>query len=326
MTRFLVRRFVIIPIALVIVLVLAYGYAHIVQWDYARHYPQLYYRLHTVQQRPESLLEAYKTYVPALLRLDFGTLRNGESIAAVVGQALQASLGLLLIALTISVPLGLGLGIAAARWTRLRPARWLTMLATAGLAMPSFYVGSLLILFSVAYALLRGGGSAPFPLAGFGWDKHLVLPVLALLFRPTVQIAQVTGNLLTAELRKQYVFTARSVGHSWATVKRRLAFRNILAPVMLTITGSLRALVTDLILVEWLFFWPGIGHFLAYALIPAARTNMANSPYLLEPPLVAALLTTVTAVFLLADFVSAVTVRVVDPRLRVRTREEIGDV
>ena len=44
---------------------------------------------------------------------------------------------------------------------RLRPARWLMILSTAGLAMPSFYVGSLLILVSVAYALWRGGGGGP---------------------------------------------------------------------------------------------------------------------------------------------------------------------
>jgi peptide/nickel transport system permease protein len=326
MARYLTRRLVIIPIALVVVLLLAYGYAHIVQWDYARHYPQLYYRLSVIQQRPESLVEAYKAYLPELLRLDFGTLRNGESIIVVLWKALQASMALLVIALTASVPLGLFLGISASRWTHLRPARWLTLLATAGLAMPSFYVGSLLILFLVAYALMRGGGGAPLPLAGFGWDNHLVLPVLALMLRPTVQIAQVTGSLLTGELHKQYVFAARSVGHSWANVKRRLAFRNVLAPVVLTIAGSLRTLVTDLILVEWLFFWPGLGRFMAYALIPADRTNMASSPYLLEPPFVAAILTMVAAIFLLADFVASVMVRVFDPRLRVPTREEVGDV
>ncbi|HOU12317.1 MAG TPA: ABC transporter permease [Anaerolineae bacterium] len=326
MARFLTRRLLIIPVALIAVLLLAYGYAHLVQWDYARHYPQLYYRLRVIQQRPESLIEAYQAYLPALLRLDFGTLRNGESIAVVLWKALQASLGLLVIALTASVPLGLFLGISASRWTRLRPARWLTLLSTTGLAMPSFYVGSLLILFSVAYALLRGGGGAPFPMAGFGWDKHLVLPALALMLRPTVQIAQVTGSLLTGELQKQYVVAARSLGHKWGTVKRRLAFRNVLAPVALTIAGSLRTLVTDLILVEWLFFWPGIGRFMAYSLIPANRTDMANSPYLLAPPFVAAILTLVAALFLLADFVASVLVRVFDPRLRVPTREEVADV
>lgn len=154
----------------------------------------------------------------------------------------------------------------------------------------------------------------------------MVFPVVALMVRPTVQIAQVTGTLLTEELQKTYVFAARSLGHTWTMIKRRLAFRNVLAPVMLTIAGSLRTLVTDLILVEWLFFWPGVGRFLASALIPAGRTDMASSPYLLHPEFTTALLASVTLIFLAADFVASVLVRIFDPRLRVPVEGEVADV
>lgn len=326
MIRFVGRRLLIIPLALAVVVLLAYAYAHTVQWDYARRYPQLYSRLKTTG-RPESLLEAYQTYWQGLTRFDLGTLRNGEPVAGILSQALLASLGLLGVALILSIPAGLMLGILSASWRRLRPARWLTVLSTAGLAMPSFYVGSLLILLSVAYALSRPGQTGmPFPMAGFGWDEHLVLPVIALMLRPTVQIAQVSGTLLTQELQKTYVYAARSLGHRRRTIKRRLAFRNVLAPVLLTIAGSLRTLVTDLILVEWLFFWPGVGRFLALALIPARRTNMANSPYLLHPEFTTALLASVTLIFLVADFAASVAVRVYDPRLRVPVQGELADV
>lgn len=327
MARFLARRLLMIPVALVAVLLLTYAYAHVVQWEYAQRYPQLYYRLTVTQQRPESLIAAYKDYLPKLLRFDIGHLQNGQSIVEVLQQAITASLGLLLVALAVSVPAGLILGIAASRWTHVRPARWLTLVATAGLAMPSFYIGSLLILISVAYALWRGGGHGlPFPLAGFGWDAHMVFPTIALMLRPTVQIAQVTATLLTGELHKQYAFAARSFGHSWRTVKQRLALRNVLAPIVLTIAGSLRMLVTDLILVEWLFFWPGLGRLLAFALIPSDRTDVASSPYLLDPPFVAAILVTITALFLATDFVASVIVRLFDPRLRVPVQEEVADV
>jgi len=80
--------------------------------------------------------------------------------------------------------------------------------------MPSFYIGSLLIFVSVYYVIRSSPGTdPPFPLDGFGWDKHLVLPVLALMARPTVQLAQVTAGLLSEELRKQYVIAAAV----WAT-------------------------------------------------------------------------------------------------------------
>jgi ABC-type dipeptide/oligopeptide/nickel transport system permease component len=325
MTRFVIRRLLLIPLALAAVLALTYAYAHEVQWDYASRYPQLYRRLTTIDQRPESLWQAFRQYVRGLLQFDLGSLRNGESIVNVLLQALIASSGLLITALVFSVPVGIGLGMLGARWRHLRPARWLTVLSTMGLAMPSFYVGSLLILVSVAYTLSRrGGAGSPFPLAGFGWDEHMVFPVLALMVRPTVQIAQVTATLLTGELQKPYVAASRSLGHRRTTVKRRLAFRNVLAPVMLTVAGSLRLLGADLILVEWLFYWPGLGRFLAASLIPASRTDMATSPYLLEPAFLAALMVCVTAIFLIADFVASFLVRVFDPRLRVKTAEEVN--
>lgn len=326
MVRFIIRRLLLIPLGVAATVTLAYAYTHVVQWDYASRYPDLQRRL-VSSGRPSSLFEAYQVYVEDLLRFDLGTLRTGASIAQTLAQTLGASLGLLCIALLISVPIGLTLGIIGARWTRLRPAGWLTVLSTLGLAMPSFYVGSLLILLSVAYAILRkDSGGLPFPLTGFGWDGHLVFPVLALTVRPTVQIAQVTGTLLTAELQKPYVVAARSLGHQRSTVKRRHAFRNVLAPVTLTIATSLRTLVTDLVLVEWLFFWPGLGRFLAISLIPARQTNLASSPYLLEPQLVAALLGTVAAMFLVADFVASVLVRALDPRIRVAVTEDLPNV
>jgi peptide/nickel transport system permease protein len=325
--RYILQRLLVIPLALAVVILLTYAYAHTVQWDYATRYPQLFNRLKNLQQRPESLVDAYREYLPALLKFDLGALRNGQDIAPVLRDALAASMGLLFLALLLSAPLGIGLGILAARWNSQRPARWLTTISTAGLAMPSFYVGSLLILVSVAYALWsKRSGALPFPLAGFGWDRHMVFPTLALMVRPTVQIAQVTGTLLTDELNKQYVVAARSMGHKWGTVKHRLAFRNILAPVILTIAGSLRSLMTSLILVEWMFFWPGLGRFLAATLIPASRTDMASSPYLLDPAFTTALITLITAIFLVADFIASVAVRLLDPRLRMPTAEEVADV
>lgn len=326
MVRYILQRLLVIPLALVVVILLAFAYAHTVQWDYASRYPQLYNQIKNYQQRPESLVDAYREYLPRLMKGDLGVLRNGQDIAIVLQDALIASLGLLALALALSTPLGLGLGILASRWKSQRPARWLATLSTAGLAMPSFYVGSLLILSSVAYALWRGGGvRLPFPLAGFGWDLHLVFPTVALMIRPTVHIAQVTGTLLTEELGKQYVVAARSTGHSWRKIKHDLAFRNILAPVVLTIAGSIRSLLTSLILVEWMFFWPGVGRFLAAALIPAARTDIASSPYLLDPPFTTALIAIITAIFLIADFIASVVVRFLDPRLRIPAAEEVVD-
>ncbi len=327
MLRYILRRLALIPFSLALVNALSFLYAHFTQWQYAERYPILRYRIITLRGQTEAFWPAYREYLTGLMRLDWGKMPSGESLAVVLQQTTIASLGLLLLALTFSILMGLGLGFSAVNARRQRPARWLTMLATGGLAMPSFYIGSLLILASVAYALWLGAGTGLlFPLAGFGWDSHLVLPVAALTLRPTVQLAQITAGLLVEELQKDYVTAAQSFGHPWWAIKRRLAFRNILAPVLLTAAGSLRMLVADLILVEWLFSWPGLGRMLAYVLIPPQITNQAGSPYFLDPPLMAGVVTVVTTLFLLADFVAATAVRWVDPRLREPAAGEVGDV
>jgi ABC-type dipeptide/oligopeptide/nickel transport system permease component len=90
--------------------------------------------------------------------------------------------------------------------------------------------------------------------------------------------------------------------------------------VILVVAASLRLMVGELILVEWLFGWPGLGKLLASALLPP---NVASVGLLsgatrnfLHPELVAGILTLFGLLFLLADLVSSLAVYAVDPRLR----------
>jgi ABC-type dipeptide/oligopeptide/nickel transport system permease component len=89
-----------------------------------------------------------------------------------------------------------------------------------------------------------------------------------------------------------------------------------LAAVILTIAGSVRLLVGELILVEWLFQWPGLGRLLGWTLVPPLLSSSSGGPLFLNPPVVAAVLTIFATIFLVTDFVAAVLARVVDPRLR----------
>lgn len=313
-TRFVLRRLAIIPPALLLVNFLGYAYANLAGPIRAARIPYLRWTPNS-----EPLIPAYKAYLQGLLRFDLGTMPGGseETIATVLSRAGLASLGLLALALTLSILIGLTLGLRAVRAEPRGVSRWLTILSTAGLAMPSFYVGSLLILTSLSFVLWRGPGSeAPLPIRGFGWDLHLVLPTLALMVRPTVQIAQVTADLLVDELGKRYIVTARSVGLLWRVICQRHALRNILAPVILAIVGSFRLLTGELILVEWLFGWPGLGRLLALALIPGQLSVSAGSPLFLNPPVVAAVLTCFATLFLVTDLISAILVWIADPRLR----------
>lgn len=327
MSRFFVRRMLILPIALALVNFLGFGYAHIAGPLRAGSIP------HSVQSGEiQPLLPAYISYVGSLVGRDFsmllavpGSIRTGPvALGETVWNAGVASLGLIAISSTASILVGMAIAMLAVRDNPPRVSRWFTLVSTVGMAMPSFYIGSLFILAAIYYVLWKGPGTPiPLPISGFGWDKHLVMPALALMVRPTVQVAQLTANLLANELSAQYVVAARSLGYTWRAIRIRFAFRPIIAPVILTIAGTLRLLVGELVLVEWLFQWPGLGRLLAWTLVPPQLSSAAGSPLFLNPPVIALILTMIAAFFLFSDFLAAFLVRVFDPRLRTAEVESV---
>jgi len=319
MAKFILQRLLIIPFLLLLVNFLGFTYAH-----YAR--PIRAARTPYVQvEEAGPLIPAYSNYLKTLVNFDFGlevaTPDNSRSntpvtLGETLAKATIASLGLLAVSLTISVILGLYLGFKATKNDPPDVSRWLTISSTVGLAMPSFYIGSLLIIGLIFFIIWRGPESdLPLPLSGYGWDAHLVLPVLALMARPTFQLAQVTAGVLSAELGKQYVIAGRSMGRTWRSIRMHFALKNVIAPVILTIAGLQRFLVGELIMIEWLFRWPGLGRILGWTLVPAQLTSSRGSPLFLNPPVMATVLTLIAALFLLTDLTAATAVRYLDPRV-----------
>lgn len=310
MLRYLIRRLLIIPPALLLVNFLGFTYAHFARPIRAARTPYLPFV-------PESgpLLPTYQQYLQTFFDPAQRSLTQSEILETLI-RAVGASMGLLSLALFFSVLIGFFLGLSAVRNQPPGVRRWLTFVSTSGLAMPSFYIGSLLIVSSISYVLWKGPGTElPFPMQGFGWDKHLVLPVIALMARPTMQIAQLTAGVLSGELSKQYVTAGRSLGQTWRAIRTRYAMKNIIAPVILTVTGSFRFLVGELVVVEWLFAWPGLGRLLAQTLVPPLLSNNQGTNLFLDPEVVAIVLTVFGALFLLADLIASFLVRVYDPRL-----------
>lgn len=319
MTRLILRRLAVFPIAVLMVHFLGFAYAHLIRPLRAFRNPFL-----ASTTQPQPLLPTYFSYLKEALGGNFGVMSNPWGpgtlpIQDVILQASLASLGLLGIALLLSVITGTALAWGAAKVQPASIARWLTTVSTVGMAMPTFFIGSLFFAFWFLYVLWGRAGTLPLPLTGFGWDSHLIIPTLVLMARPTVQIAQITAGLLVDEFGKQYVTAARSVGYTWRQIRRRNAMRNIIAAVILTIASSVRLLVGELVVVEWLFGWPGLGSLLAHTLIPSGITTSRaaiEQPLYLDPPVVAAVLAVFAALFLLTDLVATVSAKHFDPRLR----------
>jgi len=318
MLRFILRRLLIIPFLVLLANFLGFAYAYLALYVQRSQSPY-----GSPMEGLPPILGVYKTYLQNALYLDFGTMPVGvtETVASSIAKASLASLGLLGIAFFFSILIGLILGLGAVRPEAGVIARWLTPISVIGLATPSFYIGTLFIVASVFY-IMRSGPDIrpPIPLFGYGWDAHLIIPVLALSLRPTMQIARMTATMLNEEMGKQYIITSRAFGRTWRAIRWKHALRNILAAVLTTIAGSFRLMVGELILVEWLFSWPGMGRLLALALIPprfALPGSLSGmTAYFLNPPLFAALLSVFTFIFIISDTVSTTIARSADPRLR----------
>jgi peptide/nickel transport system permease protein len=306
MGQFILRRLLAIPLILFAVNLIGFAYGYLMLYRVDITTLRGPYAARVGLESP-SFLELYKEYLQGVLSGDWGILPNRQPLDEALAQTLLVSLGLIFISLLLSVLLGVFLGWRAAKSDPPRVSGWMTVMATIGLAAPSFYIGVLLISISVMY-IISGWGKEPLlPFQGFGWDSHLILPVLALALRPMMQIGQVTSGLLTDEFGRQYVVTARSFGYSMKRIRESHAFRPIIAPVALVISGSLRILVAELIIIERLFNIPGVGRLIANALIISSEPN---------PPVIATLLTVLAFFFLMADFVASIVARAVDPRLR----------
>jgi peptide/nickel transport system permease protein len=264
-----------------------------------------------------ALAPAYLAYLhdlwtrnPAMTTTSFG------DFFTVLGAATAASLGLLLIALLISTVLGLTLGLLGVRRNPPGVRGWITAGAIIGLSAPSFFIGRLAVVALLFLVIYTPWGNQPLPLQGFGWDLHLVLPVTALVIRPTAQIAQVTAGLLAGELGRQYIVAARGKGIPERRIVAHHALRNVWAPLTQAIAGTVRLLVSDAIVVEWLFAWPGLGFLMAATLVPAQFASASVASSFMDPPLVASLLTIFAGLFVLTDLTAGALARLADPRQR----------
>jgi ABC-type dipeptide/oligopeptide/nickel transport system permease component len=313
MLRFILRRLLTFPLILLL--------ANFIGFAFAFYFVPLISNSNpydTGESLLPPLFPEYAAYLTKFAKLDFGVTYNGEPVFVAIARFSLNSFGLVAIALFLSILLGVFLGRLAVRRDSMKVSAWLTVLATLGLASPGFYIALLLISAFLVMAIYGPGVFIPFQ--GFGWDAHLILPVLVLMVQPTVKIAQVTGSTLVDELQKPYVKAGISLGHTFRAMKDRFAFRSVIASILQAVAYSARLMVAELIIIERLFNWPGLGKFIGAVLQPASF----SSTTVMNRATMAAILTTLVLIFLLIDLITILIARMVDPRLRTDMLTESG--
>ena len=239
----------------------------------------------------KSLVHQFLFYIKDLSRFDLGnSLSTGQPVLAEIRSRLPASLELTLCGLLFACSLAIPLGILAAT----RAGSWMDhlcrMLATAGVSLPTFFLGLLL-----AYLFYYLAGIAPAPLGRLDVSfspppavtgaylidsliardlelfrasaAQLVLPTLTMGIFVMAPLMRMTRAAMLGVLSSDFIRTARASGLSRTRVLYAYAFRNALLPVVTTLGMVFSFLLGSNVLVEKVFAWPGIGSYVIEALV-----------------------------------------------------------
>ncbi|MDD5335441.1 MAG: ABC transporter permease [Rhodoferax sp.] len=251
-------------------------------------------------------LERYWQWVSGLLVGDLGLSYTYSSpVLDLVLERLALTVPLALMAMLLTTVLALAVGIyAASRHNRLGDVGMMG-LAQVGIAVPNFWFAILLILlFSVQLQWFSAGG---FP----GWDegvaqalKSLLLPAVSLAVVQAAILARITRSAVLEVLREDFVRTARAKGLSQNATLWGHVLRNAMIPVVTVMGLQFANLLAGTIVVENVFYLPGLGRLIFQAISNRDLIVVRNCVMLLA------------AMVIVVNFVVDVLYAVIDPRVK----------
>jgi peptide/nickel transport system permease protein len=196
------------------------------------------------------------------------SLVDNYPVAAEVFSRLPRTLELVVAAIVAGSLVGIPVGIGAALRRNSRADRVLSAAFSLGLALPTYVIGTVLVLIaSVQFRLLPGSGYTP---VDEGLVRHLtqlVLPTVALAIGLAAIIGRMSRSAILEVTSEDYIRTARAKGLTQRQVIYKHALRNALIPIITVIGIQFGTLIGGTVLVENIFNWPG----LSTLLVTAAR-------------------------------------------------------
>ena len=244
------------------------------------------------------LMEQYFTYLKDIItKFDFGpsTKQRGRQVTDIIADGLKVSAKLGVIAAALALVVGIVLGAVAALRRNKLIDKVIMVITTALVSMPSFIMGSLLlILFAVKWKLLPANGAT---------TQGLVLPVITLSLSPMAYITRLTRSSMLDVLGQDYIRTARAKGVPGFKVIFGHALKNSLIPVITYFGPMLAYIVTGSIIVEQIFAVPGIGR--------AFVNSITGRDY----PLIMGTTIILACLIIIMNLVSDLLYKIVDPRI-----------
>jgi peptide/nickel transport system permease protein len=313
MQRYLAQRLWQLPLVLLFVSAVVFSVMHLIPGDPAQLLlgfentdPVQLARVRQEFGLDRPIPVQYAIWLGRILRGELGTsVRTGRPIAQVIGEALPFTLELALYALVLAVAIGIPLGVWAgtARSRSVDAASQTFVLL--GLSLPSFWVGTVLILvFSVRlrwFPVLSYPRLVDDPLQNL-WS--LLLPALTLAVPNAAAIARMVRASMRAVRGEEYVRVAYAKGLAPQAVVRRHMLRNALVPVVTLIGIVAGYLLGGSVVVEQVFAIPGLGRTGLQAIVQR------------DYPLLQAVVLLVTTLFVLTNLAVDLVYVLLDPRIR----------
>jgi peptide/nickel transport system permease protein len=237
-------------------------------------------------------------FVSGAVRGDFGeSIWQRVPALPIVLNRLPATLYLTSATLLLAVPLSIVLGIISA----IRPGaivdRVVTVVSLGGVSTADFWLGLMLILF---FAVRLGW----LPTSGYGGFQFVILPAVALAFRPLGRISQVVRSAMLDQFSQPYVITARAKGLTERVVVYLHTLKNAAIPVATLVGDEAASLLNGAVVIETVFGWPGVGILLIQAI---ERRDL---------PLIEASVIVIAVMIVTVNLVIDLTYSFLDPRVR----------
>jgi peptide/nickel transport system permease protein len=250
--------------------------------------------------------ERYLLWTAGFMHGDFGTSQvSGVPVAELIRQKLAVSVPLALMGVAVSVALSVPLGVVAGVRYRKPSGALISALSLGGIAIPAFWGALLLItLFAIRLHLFPAGGFVAWSDDPLGAFRSLLLPAISLGLVQGAILTRYVRSAIIDVLREDYIRTARAKGLTRWQALRRHGFRNAAIPIVTVLGLQLTSLLVGAIVIENVFFLPGLGRMLFQAI--------GNRDLVL----IQATVMLLTGVVLVINFLVDVSYRLLDPRIR----------
>lgn len=247
------------------------------------------------------IFERYTTYITDFVKGDMGySLRQrGRTVSDIIFSKFPVSAKLAGVAVVIALMLGIPLGCISAYNRGKIPDNFIIVLATCGIAIPSF-ISSVLLLYTF------GSKLNIFPTVGLNTLSSYAMPVTALAIYPTAYITRLMRSSLLDVMGQDYIRTSRAKGVSSFKTLFKHALRNAILPVVTYVGPMLAGLMTGSFVVEKIFTIPGLGREFVSSITNRDYTMIMGTTIVLATLIIS------------ANVIVDILYKIIDPRIKLK--------